>query len=76
LWLTGGGSAGLLLFTFINFQLTMSQMKSEMKSGLAGNPFRGLAELAVHSVQLQWGWILLVVGASMVIASAALKDAR
>lgn len=74
LWFTGLGSIGVLLFTFINFQSKMSQMKSEMESQLAGNPFRGLADMAMQSVQLQWGWALLIVGAGLVIASAAVKE--
>ena len=74
LWFTGLGSIGVLLFTFINFQLRMSQVIANMESELAGNPFRGLADIAMQSVQLQWGWALLIVGAALVIASAAIKD--
>jgi len=74
LWFTGLGSFGVMLFTFINFQSKMSQMKSDMESKLAGNPFRGFADVAMQSVQLQWGWALLIVGAGLVIASAAVKE--
>jgi len=74
LWFTGIGSLGIMLFTFINFQSKMSQAKADMESELAGNPFRGLADVAMQSVQLQWGWALLIVGAALVIASAAMKD--
>jgi hypothetical protein len=54
--------------------MKMSDVKSHMESDLAGNPFRGLADMAVQSVQLQWGWALLVVGSALVVASAAIKD--
>jgi hypothetical protein len=74
LWYTGIGSLCVLLFTFINFQLKMSDIKADMESKLAGNPFRGFADIAMQSVQLQWGWALLIVGAAFVIASAALKE--
>lgn len=74
LWFTGIGCLGVMLLTFINFQSKMSQAKADMESELAGNPFRGLADMALQSVQLQWGWALLIVGAALVIASAALKD--
>lgn len=74
LWFTGIGSLGFMLFTFINFQSKMSQAKADIESELAGNPFRGLADMAMQSVQLQWGWALLIVGAAFVIASAAMKD--
>lgn len=55
LWFTGIGSLVVMLFTFINFQSKMSQAKADMESELAGNPFRGLADMAMQSVQLQWG---------------------
>ncbi len=77
LWFTGIGSLGVILFTFIKFQAIMSimsQAKADMELELAGNPFRGLAVMAMQSVQLQWGWALLIVGAALVIASAAMKD--
>lgn len=74
LWFTGVGSLAVMTFTFINFQMKISDMKSQMESELAGNPFRGLADLAMQSVQLQWGWALLIVGAGLVIAGAAMKD--
>lgn len=74
LWFTGLGSLGVMAFTFINFQMRMSEAKSHMERELAGNPFRELADLAIQSVQLQWGWALLIVGASLVIAAAAIKD--
>ncbi|MFS8799725.1 hypothetical protein [Synechococcus sp. R60.3] len=74
LWFTGVGSLAVMAFTFINFQMKISDMKSQMETELAGNPFRGLADMAMQSVQLQWGWALLIVGAGLVIAGAALKD--
>jgi hypothetical protein len=74
LWFTGVGSLAVMAFTFINFQMKISEMKSQMESELAGNPFRGLADMVMQSVQLQWGWALLIVGAGLVIAGAALKD--
>lgn len=74
LWFTGIGSLGIMLFTFINFQIGMSQVKNQMESELAGNPFRGLADIAMQTVQLQWGWAILVVGAGLIIAAAALKN--
>ena len=74
LWLTGIASLVAMLFTFINFQSRISQAKADMEWELEGNPFRGLADMAMQSVQLEWGWALLIVGAALVIASAAMKD--
>lgn len=74
LWFTGLGSMAVMAITFINFQMKMSDAKAKMETELAGNPFKGLADMAMQSVQLQWGWALLIVGAALVIASAAIKE--
>lgn len=74
LWFTGLGSAAVIALTFFNFQMKMSDMKAKMGANLAGNPFKGLADMAMQTVQLQWGWALLVVGAGLVIASAAIRE--
>jgi len=74
LWFTGLGSIGIMLFTFINFHYRMSQVKAQMEAELRGNPFRGLADMTLQSVQLQWGWALLIIGAVLIIASAAMKE--
>ena len=63
-----------MVFTFVNFQMKMSDINAQMETELAGNPFRGIADMAMQSVQLQWGWALLIVGAALVITSAAIKD--
>jgi hypothetical protein len=70
LWATGIASLGILAFTFLNFQRGLGEMKRSMDVELAGNPFRGLADMAVQSVQLQWGWAVLIIGAGLMIASA------
>ena len=74
LWLTGIGSLGMILSTFIDFRLRMNRVKADMELDLADNPFRNLADMAMESVQIEWGWALLVVGAVLVIISAAMKD--
>ena len=71
---TGGGSLAILAFTFISFQYRMSQIQSQMKEGLANNPFAGLGETMLNSVQIQWGWAILIVGAVLLIAAGLLKS--
>jgi hypothetical protein len=73
LWLTGGGALVLLIITFIRFQLKLSEMKSQVKSDLHDNPFAGLADLAIESVQIQWGLAILVLGSVLVISAAAMR---
>lgn len=76
LWFTGFGSLGALIFTFVAFQVRMSETRSTLGKELAGNPFAGLGDLAGELVQLEWGWALLVVGAGLVITAAALERER
>jgi hypothetical protein len=73
MWLTGGGSLGLVAYTFISFQSALNERKQQMQTELEGNPFAGLAQLAVQSVQIQWGFAVLVLGAILVIAAAAMR---
>jgi len=74
LWITGSGSLGLLILTFVNFQWRMAELKRGLERDLAGNPFRGIGELALQSVQLQWGWAVLVVGAFLLLVAAVLNQ--
>ena len=74
LWFTGIGSLGVMLFSFINFRSVMSQAKADMEAEFSDGLFGALADMAIQSVQLQWGWALLVIGAALVIASAAMKE--
>ena len=64
---TGLASLIVMGFTFYFFQKKLSQMETELE----GNPFSGLA---MQSIQLQWGWAILVVGAGLLIASAVLNE--
>ena len=75
LWITSLGSAAILAFTFFNLQSKISQITTELETeSLKDNPFRGLAEFAMQSVQLEWGWAVLVIGIVLLIAVAAMKD--
>lgn len=74
LWFTGLGSLAVMAFTFINFQMRMSQAREEMQRALGNNPFRGLADAALQTIQIQWGWAVLVLGAALVIAAAIVKS--
>ena len=74
LWFTGLGSIGIMVFTFVNFQISLANTRTQMETELVGNPFRGIADIAMQSVQIQWGWALLIIGAVLVIASAAIKE--
>ena len=70
LYVTAGLSFLIMLASFLHFQSVMSDTKAEMEQELAGNPFRGLADMAMESVQLQWGWAVLLVGVGLQFACA------
>jgi hypothetical protein len=74
LWFTSIGSLWVMLYTYINLQSEISKMKKDLNADLAGNPFRGLADIAINSVRIQWGWAIMLVGAGLIIACAIYKD--
>jgi hypothetical protein len=60
-------SLAILIWGFYSFERNMAQMRANMETELAGNPFRGIADMAANSIQLQWGWAVLVLGSGMLI---------
>ena len=76
LWLTSIAGLAIMAFTFTNLQNKIHEVKSQMDVELAGNPFRGLADIALNSVQLQWGWVILLCGIGLLIAAAAINNTK
>lgn len=74
LWLTGMGSLGVMIYTYINFQAKVSDLTSQMNTELADNPFKELATTAVQSVQIQWGVAVLIVGAALLIVASIIPE--
>jgi hypothetical protein len=74
----GGLSLFVPLFTFFSLLYRLNSLHDSMKADLKDNPFAGLAEAAVQSVQIQWGWALLIGGAItlMVAAWRAINEQR
>lgn len=72
LLITGILSLAMMAFTFFGFQWKMSEARAEM--GKSDNLFKGLGEKMLETVQVQWGWAILVVGAGMLIAAALIKS--
>lgn len=70
LFFVGTLSFAVLAFTMVSFVRLISQLRSETQESLRGNPFASLGEAVVGSVQLQWGWALLIIGAGLLIATA------
>jgi hypothetical protein len=70
LFITGGLSLLVCIYTFITLLFRLNELRDKMHSDLKDNPFGGLAEAAMQSVQIQWGWILLIGGAVTVMIAA------
>jgi hypothetical protein len=63
----GAAAALILLYRFLELQYRLSNMRNEMATSMKDNPFAGIAQSAMSSVQLQWGWIILALGAGLLI---------
>lgn len=66
LW-TGIGALAMLAYSFVRLQSQMSELRSRIESELSGTAFGSLAEAALGSVQVRWGWGILVLGAALII---------
>lgn len=75
-YLTHTGAINLLIlgYTFYVFTQKKSEMKASFESNLAGNPFKGLADMAYNSFQLQWGWMILIIGSLLLILAGYLQN--
>lgn len=74
LWLTGGASLAVICFTFINFRQTMSGAKEDISRDLQDNIFAEIGEAMIDTVQLKWGWAVIVIGIGCILACAALDS--
>lgn len=71
---SGAISAVLILITLTRLLQVVNEAKASMEAELAGNPFAGLAEGLLNTVQLQWGWVFLLVGSVLVISASFVKS--
>jgi HEAT repeat protein len=69
-WVCGLASLALLAFTFTKLQVRLA----EARDALADNPFKGLGEAAINSIQLQWAWPVLILGAVLVVTGAIIAE--
>ncbi len=77
-WLYGTGIWALFLVVarFLQLQMALEETKSKTGRELVGNPFSSLADLAVESIQLQWGWVILFLGVTLVLTAAYLQKRK
>jgi hypothetical protein len=55
LWFTGLGSMAIMASTVINFQTNIANVKSQIGNEAADSLLSGLTNIAMQSVQIQWG---------------------
>jgi hypothetical protein len=67
--ITAGGSLCFVLYSLISLQIKLMQMKKGMDTG-EDELFAGLAKLAANSIQLQWGWGVLLLGSLLLVVAA------
>lgn len=70
----GIAGVGGLAFAVIWFEMNLSNMRSQVGSQLANNPFSGLAAAFMQNIQLSWGVALLGVGAAALVIASVVKD--
>ena len=70
IFFTSLGCLLVLTFTFANFRIRLTQVLDNTNQTDA---FSGLTTLMLQSIQLQWGWALLVVGACLTLAPIFIK---
>lgn len=64
---SGFAAAGVMLITLINIQMKISEFKTAMAGEMG--MFSGLGNALAQSIQLQWGWAVLGIGAGLLIHS-------
>ena len=66
-WIPASLAGVLIIYSLVSLISTVSNSLAELESSLEGNPFAGLAQGLVGSVQIQWGWGVMLAGVVAVI---------
>jgi len=64
---TGGGALLTVIYLFGRLQWAMTSMRSSLTEGLKDSLLAGLAQTAMASVGLQWGWLVLAAGPAVMV---------
>lgn len=75
-WVPGLVSLALIGYTLYQLNSAIQTTQAEMHDRVAGNPFGGFVEGLAHSVEYQWGWVVLVAGGVLLIVSGLLMDTQ
>ena len=77
-WLYGPATWSFVIisYSFYYYYDAIWQAEYSLDSALSDNLFGGLADIAMASVGLEWGWLLLFVGSILVLTAAYQKERR
>jgi len=78
LWATGAAAALAVVITFVSFMSMKQEMGRRLDTEMGDNPFAGLAQMAVEAIRLDFGLAIVLIGAGLLGAAAAVpgKPAR
>lgn len=74
LWLSGMGSIGVLLYSYLNIHIKISQIENDLESELAKNVFREMTEMAIDTIQIEWGLFVLITSVFLLFLTAVIKE--
>ncbi|AYO54201.1 hypothetical protein [Acinetobacter wuhouensis] len=63
----------VVLFDLYKVYSKISDAKREMSEKLAGNPFGGMANAMMDTIQLQYGWVVLILGCLILLFGSFFK---
>ena len=72
--LIGGVSLLIVVIDFVYLLYKLKSIKGDVSDKLQGNPFGGMAEAMMSTVQIQYGWVFFFIGGVLLIYAAAAKD--
>lgn len=64
----------ILGYDLYQFKSTLNKVRQETSAALDGNPFQGLGNAMIDSIQLQYGWAVLFIGCIILIISVIYKE--
>ena len=73
LWITGGIPIAMVVYTVITFQSKVNEVKAQIDTELKNNLFKGVIDMMIQSVQLQFGIAVIGIAAVMLIVAACMK---
>ena len=74
--ITGGISLLIVVIDFIYLLYKLNSIKGDVSDKLKGNPFGGMAEAMMSTVQIQYGWVFLFIGSLLLVYVAFARVAN